>query len=217
MCVLIDKRMSHPCQIFFRFFPDLFDHDSQAASGLFKSTRSNAAGRTTNRFAKVKVQNLRTDSNWSLRRSVQAPGWGNIHQLIRIICATATVLPPSIRLPFESSISNHRLPITILHIAYALPVVQLAPPHSRPGFAALVPSFVGLFVSSTPNATLAAPLPRSGGSSLGSSPNRLITTSSSLSALLAALSGTVLSADLAALACVVRLALLLALARFGDG
>jgi hypothetical protein len=113
--------------------------------------------------------------------------------------------------------SHHRLPITVLHIAYALPVVQVAPSHSRPGLAALVPSFVGLFVSSTPNATLAVPLPRSCGSTLGSSPNRLITTSSSLSALLAALSGTVLSADLAALACVVRLALLLALARFGDG
>ena len=99
--------------------------------------------------------------------------------------------------------------------AYALPVVQLAP--SRFGFAALVPNFVGLFVSSTPNVILAGPLPRSGGSTLDSSPNRLITTSSSLSALLAALSGTVSSADLAALACVVRLALRLVLVRFGDG
>ena len=80
-----------------------------------------------------------------------------------------------------------------------------------------VPSLVGLFVSSVPKVTLAAPLPCSGGSTLVSSPNRLTTTSSSLSTLLLGLSGTVLSVDLAALACVVRLALLLVLARFGDG
>jgi hypothetical protein len=79
------------------------------------------------------------------------------------------------------------------------------------------PVLVGLFVSSTPNVALATPLPRSGESTLVSSPNRLTTTSSSLSTLLVDRSGTVLSANLAALACVVRLALLLVLARFGDG
>ncbi len=137
-----------------------------------------------------------------------------MHQLYhdRLYYCTAIQHTPTLL-----GVINHRLPITVVHIVYALPVVQFAPPHSGPGLAASVPSLAGLFVSSAPNVALATPLPRSGGSTLDSSPNRLTTTSSSLSTLLADLSGTVLSADLAALACVVRLALLLVLVRFGDG
>lgn len=96
-------------------------------------------------------------------------------------------------------------------------MVQLVSPHSPSGLIASVHRLVGLFVSSTPNIALVAPMPRSGGSTLGSSPNRLTTTSSSLSSLLAGLSGTVLSIDLTTVACIVRLAFVLVLVRFGDG